>query len=573
MTARRLAIIGPFTWDPLVPQLEAAIRQYGLEEEVVAYGFGRDVQVWSGSDPEFESRPPHGAIVVPDANTLFQQYLADPRCDRFAQEQAEDAAGFLTESIRQVSARHPGISWVIATAEAPLPNSGDGLGDPALDPFTTAVAAFNARLIATCRQQPGWSVFDRTRLSSLYGSAKLYDPRMSILARFPASLEGMRLLSERLAAHWAAVRGKTKKVLVLDCDNTLWGGIVGEDGVNGIQIGADGIGRAYTGFQEAVLALESRGTLLAICSRNNPQDVEEVFQKRPEMLIPWERVAAKHIGWGPKSEGLRSLADLLGLGLDSFVFVDDSPFEREAIRHALPEVTVPEFPQDPADLPALGYELGWRYFYRLSLSEEDRRKTQQYRARARVEAERARRGDSDEFLKSLQMTARIAQDSVLLIHRNAQLSQKTNQFNLTLRRYTESDVEQMTADPNVAVFSASLEDRFSNHGWVALAILKMDPPSACWRFDVFLVSCRVLGRGFEQCALAAFVERARAIKNVPIRGEYIPGPKNAQTSDFFDKLGFTVVREDSDGSRLLELGVDDPVKTDHLFFEVAWEEN
>ena len=142
MTARRLAIIGPFTWDPLVPQLEAAIRQYGLEEEVVAYGFGRDVQVWSGSDPEFEGRPPHGAIVVPDANTLFQQYLADPRCDRFAQEQAEDAAGFLTESIRQVSARHPGISWVIATAEAPLPNSGDGLGDPALDPFTTAVAAF-----------------------------------------------------------------------------------------------------------------------------------------------------------------------------------------------------------------------------------------------------------------------------------------------------------------------------------------------------------------------------------------------------------------------------------------------
>jgi HAD superfamily phosphatase (TIGR01681 family) len=206
------------------------------------------------------------------------------------------------------------------------------------------VEAFNARIAEACRREAGWSLFDRRRLTSLYGAARLYDARLEMLGRFPGSAEGMRLLAERLAAHWAAVRGKTKKVLALDCDNTLWGGIVGEDGVDGIQLGSDGVGRGYLAFQQAVLALEGRGTLLALCSRNNPEDVDAVFANRPEMAIPRERIAAAHVGWGPKSEGLQQLAGTLGLGLDSFVFETTTRSSEKRSGTPCPRSPFPTFP-------------------------------------------------------------------------------------------------------------------------------------------------------------------------------------------------------------------------------------
>jgi len=573
MKAERLAIVGPFTWEPLVPELEAALRKFGLAEEVAAYGFGRDMQVFSGGDEDFESRPPRGAIVVPDARLLFQHYLADPRCERSPQSEGEQAADFLCESVRRVSARHSGISWIVATADAMFPGSADAVCDPQMDPFAVAVNVFNACIAEACCREAGWSLFDRRRLTSLYGAARLYDARLDMLGRFPGSAEGMRLLAERLAAHWGAVQGKTKKVLALDCDNTLWGGIVGEDGVDGIQLGSDGVGRGYLAFQQAVLALESRGTLLALCSRNNPEDVDAVFANRPEMAIPRDRIAAAHIGWGPKSEGLQQLASTLGLGLDSFVFVDDNPVEREEVRHTLPEVAVPDFPADPAELAAFGYDLGWRYFYRLKLDESDRGKTEQYRARAQIESERWQHGNPEEFLESLQMKAILARDSVELIGRNSQLSQKTNQFNLTLRRYAESDVRRMTGQPDCTVFSASLQDRFCDHGWTALAVLQADPECDGWFFDTFLVSCRVLGRGFEQRFATACIEHVRKVRSGPVRAEYVPGPRNSQTADFFPKLGFRLVSEAPDGHRVFELGPDEEVAHDNGFVEIAWRES
>ena len=553
MTADRLALIGPFTWQLLVPALTASIRRYGLPTDVVPYGFGQDSAVWSLADADFNANPPQGAIVFPDARQLFDDYLAGSSSDSSPVDRGRAAADFVVDSIRRVSHRHPSITWVLVTADVGSPGPGDGVSDPGMDSFTVAVETFNAQILAASRSQAGWSVFSQDRLSRQYGSAVLRDVRLEMLGRFPVSAAGGKLLAERLAAHWAAVRGKMKKVLALDCDNTLWGGIVGEDGVQGIKVGMDGIGRAYSTFQKALLCLQSRGTLLALCSRNNPGDVRDALESRSEMVIRREHLAAQSIGWGRKSDGLRSLARTLNLGLDTFVFIDDSPAEREEIRQSLPQVTVPEFPTDPSDLASFGYELGWQYFYRVSLSDEDRLRTEQYRARAEIEVARQENSSPDQFLHSLQMKSRLAVNSANLINRNAQLSQKTNQFNLTLRRYTESEMAQLTASTDALVISGSLADRFGDHGWVALAIIRLASPNAYWRIDSFLMSCRVLGRGFEQEFAAQCIEHARSLSDLPVRAEYIQGPKNSQTARFFDELGFSPLPDDSNGIRSYEL--------------------
>ena len=571
--AGNLALIGPYTWDLLLPQLSSALAAYGLSDRPVGYGFGKDVEFWSGHDAALGGVAPRGAIVLHDARLLFQEFLANPRSARDPRELADEAGRFLFASIERVSRAHEGTSWVVGTADSPHPSSLDGVGDPAMDKFSQAIDAFNHEVITACRTRPEWSVFDIRRLASAHGSARLTDVRLDLLGRFPTSREGARWLAERLAAHWAALQGRMKKVLGLDCDNTLWGGVVGEDGVNGIQVGNDGIGRAYAMFQQALLALESRGTLLALCSRNNPPDIEEVFARRVEMPLSRDRIVAAHIGWDPKPQGLRSLAETLSLGLDSFVFVDDSPTEREEVRHVLPDVTVPEFPGIPADLAGFGYELGWRYFYSLSLTAEDARRTERYGVRRMIHAESLASEDAGAFHRSLNMTARLARNSPRLVSRNAQLSQKTNQFNLTLRRYTEADVERMSADPGCLVISGELADRFTDHGWVALAILKWQSEPASWLMDTLLFSCRGRGWGFEQVFTAGCIDRVRSIEAVRVRAEDVPGPKNIQTREFYDRLGFVLLSTDESGAWRDELPADRSVAREVDCIALNWAED
>lgn len=571
MSTKRLALIGEFTLEPLKPLLEKALRSYALEDEVVVFGFGRESCIWSGTDPEFASSPPQGAVVIPDAQTLFKRWLDNPRSQGEPGWDGYQAADFLIRTVEAVARRHPDISWVLVTAEIPYPNSADGVADPELDCVYKAIKSFNERLAAACRERGGWSIFDRSRLTAIYGARSMHDSRLAVLARFPGSAFGMQVFAERLAAHWAATRGKMKKVIALDCDNTLWGGIVGEDGVHGIRLGPDGIGAAYLGFQRALLALEARGVILALCSRNNPEDVEQVFSSRPEMAIPRERIAAAHIAWCPKSEGLRALSETLGLGLDSFVFVDDNPVEREEVRQALPEVAVPEFPEDPADLPAFGYELGWRFFYRVSVSDEDKQRTDQYRLRAEIRANIGSGQPGEGFLASLGMKARLALNRLELVNRNTQLTQRTNQFNLTLRRYTEAEIRQMTESSDVLICSGHLADRFGDHGWVGLCIVRRDVKTRCWRLEGLMISCRVLGRGFEQTFAASCLAKARTLWDAPILAEYIPGPKNGQVSRFLDTLGFRLLNEDASGRRLYELPTGVPVNGFAYPIEITWE--
>lgn len=507
--------------------------------------------------------------MIQDARVLFRKWLRDPRSADDPEADGRDAARLLIGSLQALRERIPETSWIVGTLAPPYPNSGDGVGNPAsTDAFTRATMNFNGEL---WRAWEGGTldVLDLERVGAEWGTRTLFDPRLDQLARFPGSAHGMAVLAERMAARWAATAGRMKKVVALDCDNTLWGGVVGEDGVDGIQMGEDGAGRAFVMFQEALLALEARGVLLTLCSRNNPHDVEEVFARRPEMALRRERLAAVAIGWDSKTAGLQTLARQLGLGLDSFVFVDDNPREREEVRQALPMVTVPEFPDDPADLPALGAELGWRWFQRVRPTQEDGQRTIQYRLRSAAEELNAQAASPVEFLRSLNMTATIHVDNPNLVSRMAQLTQKTNQFNLTLHRYTEAEIRGMLHHPAWHLFAGTLADRFGDHGVVALLIAQ--DTGRAWKIDVLVQSCRVLGRGYEAAFTTAVIEYLRERKTLPIEARYVPGPRNSQMEAFCPELGFSQEQESTGDRGAYRLAPDKTPVQHRGFIDLRWE--
>jgi FkbH-like protein len=556
MSDGRMFLVGRASWELFAPVLTKALLGYGLHQEVVVCGFDRELRLWSGADADFEANPPRVVVVFPEARDLFERHLTVDRPEIAPEEVGNQAAEFLLRAISSLSVRHPGVSWIVATAELAFPGAVAGVNDSEMDPLALATDVFNAALRRRCRDTAGWSLFERGRVTHALGAAATYDARMDLLARMPLSSRGMKALAEHLASHWNAVLGRTKKVLALDCDNTLWGGIVGEDGVGGVRLGGDGIGRAYTEFQRTIARLESRGVLVTLCSRNNPKDVMEVFETRPEMLLRQDRICASHIGWGAKSDGLGALAKSLGVGLDTFVFVDDNPAERDEVRAALPEVTVPEFPSDPAGLPAFGEELAWRYFYKVNVTVEDRGKTELYRSKAQaLEASREFESPED-FLKSLRMEALFSVNDPSLVARSAQLSQKTNQFNLTLRRYTEAEIAGFLKDPGCVLIAAALKDRFTDHGWIGLAIFKRDEAGHRWDLDSFMMSCRVIGRSFEGVFLSSCIDRLRETDPAPIRATFVPGPRNSVASGFLEESGFRLLDEGPDGIRRFELSGD-----------------
>jgi FkbH-like protein len=391
----------------------------------------------------------------------------------------------------------------------------------------------NARLATACAER-GAHVVDLDAELSQLGYDRGIDDRYWHLARSPYSLALHRRLAGAYARTAAALKGKNKKCLVLDCDNTLWGGVVGEDGIEGIALGPSAPGSAFVEFQAAILDLYHRGILLALNSKNDEADVLEVLEHHPDCLLRPAHFAAMRVNWNDKASNLRSLAEQLNLGLDAFVFVDDNPAECRLVRDNVPAVTTIELPKDPSRYARLLRDLP--YFDTLALSDEDRRRTQMYQAETRRTELRGSSTSLDEFLRSLEMELTIRPGDALRVPRIAQLTQKTNQFNLTTRRYAEADIEAAGADPARAVFCAELSDTFDSSGIVAAAILRDEGEDVV--VDTFLMSCRVIGRGIEDALIAKIAADARARGRRRVVGEYLATQKNGLVRDFYERFGF-----------------------------------
>lgn len=375
-------------------------------------------------------------------------------------------------------------------------------------------------------------VLDIKELVSNIGRDKFYSSRMWYLGSIPYSMTGEKAIAEEISYALNSIKGRRAKCIVLDLDNTLWGGVIGEDGIGGIELSTTKEGSRYRDFQKRIKDIKEEGAILAVVSKNNMEDAMDGINNHPDMILREKDFVAIKANWEPKPVNIGELAKELNIGLDSFVFIDDNPIEREAVKTALPQIIVPEFPKDTANLEKFAIEMGKKYFPALKLTKEDTQKTEQYQIEHKRSELKREAPSLEDYLKSLEMKLTIREITEEDIPRAAQLTQKTNQFNLTTRRYNESDIRRMKEDEHYRIWIGELKDKFGSYGKVILSIVRLEPEHRAV-IDTFLMSCRVMGRNVETKFLKN-MERSLKEEGVKeIVGEYIETPKNKVVQNFY----------------------------------------
>ena len=540
----RIAVLGSATLSLLTPVLKTLCFRDGIQAECYEGLFGAYRQEILDPDSAFYAFKPDVTFIVPTWRDLSLASLG---------------SGDPSATIESVVSEHTKLWEMIAARSrthvvqhtfdlSPVESAGLLTSRQAAG-RRNVIRAINMRLGAAAL--PFVSMLDTEHVMTVVGHANWSDPALWHRARQHPSAKALPALVEEQMAHVRAVAGLTRKVVVCDLDNTLWGGVIGEDGLAGIKIGGSSPeGEAHLELQRYLKELRSRGVLLAVASKNNPDDARLPFLEHPEMLLRLDDFAAFEANWDDKVTNLRRVAATLSLGTDSLVFIDDNPLERGWVRSQMPEVAVVELSASPAhyvrDLDA------GRHFDVLTISDEDRQRAEMYRTELQRDALRAQAGSLDEFLAGLDMRAGIAPVTEQNLARVTQLVNKTNQFNLTTRRYTEAQVAAIAGGGGwTGVFD--LADRFGQHGIVGLMFC-VPRDTDTWEIDSWLMSCRVLGRTLERFMLDRAIEAARAAGISRLVGVYRKTPKNGLVADLFDRLGFVLAEEQAD-ERRYELAV------------------
>jgi FkbH-like protein len=428
------------------------------------------------------------------------------------------------------------------------------------DSLRARQAELNTKLVAIAKLRPNLLLLDLDPLIRRHGEDALFSNAFWYTARIRYSARMFELLAETIRQAINAHAQHSKKVLILDLDDTLWGGIVGETGPLGVALSEEGKGLCYRNFQRCIKATTRTGVLLAIASKNNQADVIEVFDQNKMMVLRREDFAAMCINWSPKVQNIVDIANELNLGTDSFVFIDDNPVERDAVRTALPDVTVPDFPARAEELANwFTQKIVPEYFGKYAISDEDGAKTEQYRAN-KARQQLAASFDLDSYLAQLGIECSISVNNGDRLVRAAQMTQKTSQFNLTTRRYEVTDLARFVRSHEHAVLMLDYKDRFGDEGAVALAIVDL----AEGRIDTFLESCRVIGRRVEDRLLDRAIELCRSHGHRRIIGEYVPTRKNRMVAQFYDSHGFEPMSRHDDGRITYQKAIDDcPAEARH----------
>lgn len=393
----------------------------------------------------------------------------------------------------------------------------------------------NYELVKLVNQYKGVYLVDVDNTSSLIGKLNIQDKKMWYLSKNPYKYEFYVLLANEYTKYIKAIYGLKKKCIVLDLDNTLWGGIIGEDGLDGIILGEAYPGKCYKDFQQQLLKLKNRGVILAICSKNNPEDVDEVFEKHPDMILNRTDFACIKASWNDKCTNIKTISEELNIGTDSIVFIDDNPIECELIKQQVPEITVINLSKNPIEYPDLINSLN--YFETINLTEEDLHKTDIYKAQINRNILKNSYNNLDDYYKSLEMRVEIKEADSFAVSRIAQLAQKTNQFNLTTKRYSEKDIKEMIQDNNYKIYYIRVIDKFGDNGITGCCILKKIDDCKLF-IDTFLLSCRVMGRNIENAFMSFIYNKAKEYNIKKLIGEYIPTKKNKPVKDFYTNLGF-----------------------------------
>lgn len=542
--SHRLAILRSFTLEPLVPLLRAAAFVAGLDLSLQMGDFNTYPQEILDSGSALYSFAPDSVVLAVQtrdiAPELWQGY-------------ADLTAASVRESIKRVTTsfhswiaafrRNSMANIVLHTLEVPPIPSLGVFDAQTSDGQANAIRQINDGLRSICQERPGVYLLDYGALIARHGFERWHDETKWLTARMPISAGNLIFLAEEWLRFLIPLCGRTVKALAVDLDNTLWGGVIGEDGMHGIRLGPEYPGAAYQALQRALLDQHSKGIVLAICSKNNLEDAIEALTHHPGMLLKPEHFAVMRINWNDKAQNLHEIAAELNIGIDALGFLDDNAVERAQIRLALPEVKVIELPKDPSHF-ADAIRLS-PFLERVALSEEDRQRTAYYAAQSERFCAEQSFTSKEDFYRSLQQEAEIAPVGPGTLARTAQLTQKTNQFNLTTRRYSEQQISEMTARPGWQVVSLRVRDRYGDLGLVGVAITR-DEGNSC-EIDTFLLSCRVIGRTIETALLSHLAEIARAKGLKFLRGSFLPTRKNAPAKEFYSQHGFRLESESGEG--------------------------
>jgi FkbH-like protein len=510
-----------------------AIRfKFLLDVTIAEY---EEPEPWLGRNSrQLKENPPDFVLVASDNRMLK---LASPLGDEAAAAQIVETATARISRIAEVAEKATARPIILQTL-AGDPDSiqfNMDLGLPGSPRFL--INEFNRRLVQQARQQSRL-ILDVNALASLVGHAAWSAGRYWYAAKYPFATAMIPLYADNIMRIIAAQMGRSRRVLVLDLDNTMWGGIVGDDGIEGLALGnGSALGEAHSALQRMALSLKERGIILCVSSKNDEAIALDAFRNHPEMILKEEDIVAFRVNWEDKAANIKTIADAIDLGLDSFVFLDDNPAERKRVRDALSSVAVPELPEDPSHWLAVFQTAG--YFEQAGFSKEDQLRAGFYKSNALRAAQMERIGDHDEYLRSLGMTLSIAPFDNTGRKRIAQLISKSNQFNLTTRRYSETEIAAMQSNSDVFTLQARLEDIFGDNGMISAVICRQAGP--CWEVDTWIMSCRVLGRRVEETLLQYLVEQARLRGITEIIGRYIPTAKNGLVRDHFSRLGFVQI--------------------------------
>jgi len=537
----RLALLASSNLDLLEKPLTEQLAEKGFSPKIWNPGFNQYKQAILDPSSGLYQDKSEVILLLLDAADLFAGCLAHPYKHSIDDIPTivEAAKEEVSSLVSTIAARLPSATVFLNTlSSSDLSGTYHGLEYNSGFSFRQIVASYNTSLRELARNYAYVVIVDVEALIEVIGAERWYDPRLWYLGRIRLSAYAHALLASEYANYIAACWGDVRKCIVLDLDNTLWGGIIGEDGMTGIQIGYEGIGLAFVDFQRELLNLQQKGILLAICSKNNPDDAFEVIRKHPAMVLREEHFAAAQINWNDKAENIRDIARQLNIGVDSLVFIDDNPVERQRVREVVPEVVVPEWPHDPSYYKRALFQMAGEHFLMFDVTDDDRRRGEMYQ----VQVERKRLEESarnlDTFFRSLQMKLTISTVDAQTLPRVAQLTQKTNQFNLTTRRYTESEIAALSADVGCRIYWLKLEDRFGPNGIVGVLILRKQSADL-WHIDTFLLSCRVIGRTVEQALLGYAIHDLKELGATCLTGEYFPTAKNEIVATLYANLGFT----------------------------------
>jgi FkbH-like protein len=528
----RIALLSSFTVDALVPYVDLEVRALGLRPEIQVAPFNSWAREVIDPGSALRAFAPEIAFLSVAADDLVPALRGAPPGEELA-----EAGARAVEQILAVARSY--AEWT----EAPLVVHGlhSAYRDPAgilagreAPARAQLLRDWNARLAEGLAPLPHAFLLDMEELLAHRPEGPADNPKMRHLAamRLPDRVCGE--VARAYARYVAPLKGRTRKCVVVDLDGTLWGGVVGEDGPHGIQLGDTSPGVEYQDLQHFLRALSQQGVLLAVASKNNPEDALEVIRGHAGMVLREDDFSSLRIHWRPKTESLEEIARELDIGIDSLVFLDDNPNERERVRQFLPQVLVPELPADPAlyrrtveALPEL---------QRLVATAEDRARVALYRAKRQREGARVEARSVEDYLQSLEIEVEIGPVDEASLGRVQQLFQRTNQFNLTTRRYDAGELRAFAESDRHRLYTLRARDRFGDHGLVAVALVRTEEDA--WLVDSFLMSCRVIGYGVETALLAALCEDAWAAGVPALVGEFQATRKNAPASDFYSRHGF-----------------------------------